>query len=56
MPIEIRELTIKAVVNNGAPAQGGAQGGAGGGGGDKKQIVAECVEKVMEILEKKKEF
>ncbi len=63
MPIEIRELTIRVSVNQ-SPAEdspsGGAAGGGGspqggGGGGDKDQVIAECVEQVMEILKNKLE-
>ena len=60
MPIEIRELHIKAVVNNNGdqPAARTAQPNAQaqGGGQDKQAIIAECVEKVMEIMAMKKEF
>lgn len=59
MPVEIRELNIRVNVNQ-SPAEqdsqagggGGAQQG-GGGGGDKEQIIAECVEQIMEILNNK---
>lgn len=60
MPIEIRELNIRVSVNQspaeqGSPAggSGGAQGG--GGGADKDQIIAECVDQIMEILKNKNE-
>ncbi|MEO1434581.1 MAG: DUF5908 family protein [Bacteroidota bacterium] len=60
MPIEIRELHIKAVVNNTGdqPAIPTAQPAASpqNGGQDKQAIIAECVEKVMEIMARKKEF
>ena len=57
MPIEIRELNIRVSVNQspaeqGSPAGGGAQGG---GGADKDQIIAECVDQIMEILKNKNE-
>ncbi len=54
MPIEIRELVIKATVES----EGQSGGAAGGGGPDAKQrqqIVAECVEQVMEIIRQKSE-
>ena len=61
MPIEIRELNIRVSVNQ-SPAESNESGGAasgggqqGGGGGDKDQIVAECVEQVMDILKNKLE-
>jgi hypothetical protein len=57
MPIEIREVLIRAVVDPQAGAQGG--GGAsspaasGGGGGD--DPVSETVKKVFEMLRDKEE-
>ncbi len=57
MPIEIRELVIKATVES--QGQSGGGGGAAGGGGpdakQRQQIVAECVEQVMEIIRQKSE-
>ncbi|MBI5917355.1 MAG: hypothetical protein HY842_18460 [Bacteroidetes bacterium] len=55
MPIEIKELHIKAVIN-----QEGGQSPAGSAAGaasapDKGRIVAECVEKVLEILKQQNE-
>jgi hypothetical protein len=52
MPIEIRELIIKAEVNE----QGNRGGDSGRPGSDaKKQIIQECVDMVMEIIRKEKE-
>ncbi len=58
MPIEIRELHIKAVINQGgqtvgANAGNGSQGNASADVPDKEDIVAECVEKVLAILRDK---
>ncbi len=61
MPIEIRELHIKVSVTNpragqpvpGAPSSGG--GGIDANGNDKEEIIAACVDKVMEILQNKTE-
>jgi hypothetical protein len=51
MPIEVRELVIKAVVT-----QDGANGAAPqGGGGSQEEIIQACVEKVMDILKEKNE-
>lgn len=60
MPVEIRELNIRIHVNQNQPQQdeGGAKGAAAGnsgGGGDKEEIIAECVEQVMELLKHKQE-
>ncbi|GAB4107764.1 hypothetical protein GCM10028791_02110 [Echinicola sediminis] len=51
MPIEIKELHIKITVDEGKTSSptGAAKGM------DKQQIISECVEQVMEILEAKKE-
>jgi hypothetical protein len=59
MPIEIRELNIRVSVNQ-SPAEqdstaGGGGGSKGGGGGNKDEIIAECVEQVLEILKNKNE-
>ncbi|MDF0651243.1 MAG: DUF5908 family protein [Nitrospira sp.] len=63
MPIEIKELHIRVTVN---PSSGGRQTGAQGGAGvgaaadadderGRNQMVAECVEQVLGILESKRE-
>jgi hypothetical protein len=60
MPVEIRELNIRVSVNQ-SPAEqdskggGGGGGQQGGGGADKDQIIAECVEQIMEIMKNKNE-
>ena len=50
MPIEIKEIEIRVAVEG-----DGAQVGGGGQGADRKKIVAECVEKVMDIIKDQKE-
>ena len=63
MPIEIKELHIRVAVSAGPPAppkaaQGAAHAGGGGGGpqgGNKDEIVAECVEEVLRVLQARKE-
>ena len=60
MPIEIKELVVKATVveNNrdGATAREGGSAGAGATEGlNKQQLIEECVEQVLLILERKKE-
>ena len=62
MPIEIKELHIRVTVDGKPPANppkariGEAKGEAEGEhGGNKDEIVAECVEQVLEILQTKKE-
>lgn len=59
MPIEIKELHIKATIN-----QAGGQATAGSAGqaigqpvspADTDKLVAECVEKVLEILKQRNE-
>ena len=55
MPIEVRELVIKAVVTqenaNGASGSSPSQGS----GGSQEEIIQACVEKVMDILKEKNE-
>ncbi|MEX5216329.1 MAG: DUF5908 family protein [Nitrospira sp.] len=57
MPIEIKELHIRVTVN--ASPSGRRTEARGGAGTDNEnerdQIVAECVEQVLEILERKQE-
>ena len=58
MPIEIRELEIRVAVSTGAQtgakaAQGGPHGAASADA--RGDIIAECVDQVLRILESKKE-
>ena len=59
MPIEIRELTIKVSVNptGDGPASGtvASPGQGDPGTNDKEEIIAECVEQVMERIKDKTE-
>lgn len=54
MPLEIRELIIKAELGTkegeGEAAQGGAKEGKA-----KEQLIRDCVEQVLEILRERKE-
>lgn len=52
MPIEIRELVIRATV--GKEEEKGKKGG-GMDEASREEIVAECVEQVMEILRRRNE-
>ena len=51
MPIEIRELVIRATITDEASQEGDNSSGDAPG----QDIIAECVEQVMEIIEQKKE-
>ena len=59
MPIEIKELHVKIAVT--PPGANSAPGAASPTGGDRKpgaggdDVVAECVEQVLQILENKRE-
>jgi len=56
MPLEIRELIIKATVDNNGSGQGGAANGNQSGNSEQNQVetvVNLCVEKVLEILKEK---
>ncbi len=62
MPVEIKELHIRMAVSGKPPepAKGAQQGGSksdehGGGGGNADEIIEECVERVLQILQAKKE-
>jgi len=52
MPIEIKELHIKINVNEGGSKSNATASASKGKGED---AVAECVEQVMKIMERKKE-
>ena len=60
MPIEIHELNIRINVNqnqqeqDASPAQGGTASGDVASG-DRDELIAACIERVMEILNDKKE-
>lgn len=56
MPLEIRELIIKATVDNNGSGQGAAPKSAPSGNSEQNQVetvVNLCVEKVLEILKEK---
>ncbi len=59
MPIEIRELVIRARVEEPASGQSGGTGSSGGNAPqqqtDIQQIVAICTEEVMKLLKKNKD-
>lgn len=60
MPIEIRELIIRTIVEDAPQASTGGTGGTastpgGSSGGDNTSLVEQCVEKVLEILKQQKE-
>ncbi len=53
MPVEIKELIIRANIDAGADGAPGA--GEAGGSADKKEIVSACVEQVLKILERSRQ-
>lgn len=58
MPLEIRELIIKAGVGTGDGADSAAVPSAGEGSNStdaQEQLVQQCIEKVLEILKEKLE-
>jgi hypothetical protein len=56
MPIEIKELHIKTVVENAPSTQSQQQNtGNNQASGDQDKIIALCMEQVMEILKSKNE-
>jgi hypothetical protein len=55
MPIEIKELHIKATINQGGEQQNGPITGQPTPTADTDKLVAECVEKVLEILRQRNE-
>ena len=57
MPVEIRELQINVTVNQQNPGAGGTSTPAApdANGDEKKAIVNQCIEQVIEIFNNKKE-
>jgi len=57
MPIEIRELTIKVTVDQPVPQAQQQSGNAPGGGAndDKDNLLSQCVEQVLNIINNKQE-
>ena len=57
MPILVDEVVISVEVENaGGGARASSAGAGGGGGGDDKQaLIAECVERVLEVLAQRQE-
>ena len=56
MPIEIRELIIKATVSSLGGQQGGMENASGNNGvSSGEEMINACVEKIIEILKEKNE-
>jgi hypothetical protein len=56
MPVIINELIIRATVNDStASTQSPGSNSSSQNSNDRELIIAQCVEQVLEILEKKKE-
>lgn len=55
MPIEIRELVIKANLEEAQPSLGTSTSNAPATGANNEALVNLCVEKVLEILKEKQE-
>ena len=55
MPLEIRELVIKATIDDRPGNQSGEPSSADAAEYDEEQIICTCVERVLEILKDKQE-
>lgn len=55
MPVEIKELVIKAVVNENGNNGAASTPSSGQEGGSQDAMIKLCVEKVLEILKDQKE-
>ena len=59
MPVEIKELVIRAVVNDDAQSSAGSeeseQSSGFGGGLDNDTVIQECVRQVMQLLARNRE-
>ncbi len=55
MPVEIKELVIRATIDAGGGGDGDQGNGNKGKRHDREAIVSECVEQVMEIMRQQRE-
>lgn len=57
MPVQINEVVVRAHIKepNEKVDKNAGLGGLGGGGGSKEEIIKECVEAVLELLNRKNE-
>jgi hypothetical protein len=64
MPVQINEVVVRAHIkepnekvgkNAGSGGWAGGGGAVGGGSGSKEEIIKECVEAVLELLNRKNE-
>ena len=57
MPLEIRELHIKVNVNESSPGGAGQPPAPGGAGkaDDKEELLRDCIDEVMQLLQNTKE-
>ena len=55
MPVVIRELVIKAVVEEGASNSGSGAAASMKKVQEQEELIASCVEQVLEIIEKSKD-
>ncbi|MEP7229805.1 MAG: DUF5908 family protein [Ginsengibacter sp.] len=53
MPVEVRELIIKATVSPEGDTGSPASSKAGSSGGGSEEIIRVCVEKILEIIKEK---
>jgi hypothetical protein len=54
MPVQINEVVVRAHIKE-PNEKVGKNAGSGGGGGSKDEIIKECVEAVLELLNRKNE-
>ncbi|QYZ65756.1 MAG: hypothetical protein HPY30_06995 [Gammaproteobacteria bacterium (ex Lamellibrachia satsuma)] len=55
MPVEIRELVIRAEVGGEAPRREGSSSSTRPAPEDKEALIAECIERIMQILQEREE-
>jgi hypothetical protein len=55
MPVEIRELQIITTVQDGGKSSSASSSKGSSGGGGSDDMIAKCVEQVLEILREKNE-
>ena len=55
MPIEIRELVIKAFIEDNKEGKGQSSGSTANSDDMKEEIIADCMEQISEMLKDKRE-
>jgi Family of unknown function (DUF5908) len=50
MPVHVNEIVVRATIADTVQSAAATTSAGSGGGGNNEQIIAECVEKVLDII------